>query len=233
MNVARRALRRLRRLVVRARLSGSADRVCPLSRFGSDYGGWAVVLAPLSASSVAYSVGVGEDISFDLDLIRELNLNVHAFDPTPRSVEWVRRQRLPAQFRMHAVGIAAFDGDARFFPPANPAHVSCSMVARDGAGRDPIVVPVRRLSTIMRDLGHRHVDLLKLDIEGAEYEVLDDMLDSAIRPTQLLVEFHYRFAADGIARTRRMIERLRAAGYDLVSVSRSVEEFGFLLKDAG
>ncbi len=33
------------------------------------------------------------------------------------------------------------------------------------------------------------VQLIKLDIEGAEVEVLSELLDSAIRPNQILVEF--------------------------------------------
>ena len=41
----------------------------------------------------------------------------------------------------------------------------------------------------MRSLGDTHCDLLKIDIEGAEYEVLENMVDSQIRPRILLVEF--------------------------------------------
>ena len=34
---------------------------------------------------------------------------------------------------------------------------------------------------------------MKMDIDGAWYEVLDDLPASPIKPTQLLVEFHHRF----------------------------------------
>ena len=42
---------------------------------------------------------------------------------------------------------------------------------------------------IMEEHNHRHIDLLKIDIEGAEIEVLEQMLLDNIKPTYLLVEF--------------------------------------------
>jgi hypothetical protein len=80
----------------------------------------------------------------------------------------------------------------------------------------------------MSELGHRSIDILKMDIEGAEYQVLEDVLTSEIRPHQILVEFHHRFATGGIENTRHALGRLKAAGYRLFSVSPTVEEFCFI-----
>ena len=40
-------------------------------------------------------------------------------------------------------------------------------------------------SIIMAKLGHSSLDILKIDIEGAEYDVIEDMLSSGIRPRQV------------------------------------------------
>merc|ERR1712070_537593 len=56
-----------------------------LRRLGSDYGGWSVVLDLLSPHSVIYSFGLGQDISWDLELIKASGAHVHGFDNTPRS----------------------------------------------------------------------------------------------------------------------------------------------------
>lgn len=45
----------------------------------------------------------------------------------------------------------------------------------------------------MSDLHHQQIDLLKLDIEGSEYRVLDEILESQIPIHQIVVEFHDRF----------------------------------------
>ena len=51
----------------------------------------------------------------------------------------------------------------------------------------------------MSDLHHQQIDLLKLDIEGSEYRVLDEILESQI-------EFHDRFYDDGSKKQKRQLE---------------------------
>ena len=63
---------------------------------------------------------------------------------------------------------------------------------------------MRRVATLMRDLGHERLDVLKMDIEGAEYEVVADVLASGIDIGQLLIEFHHRFSNVGIERPGRL-----------------------------
>ena len=50
-------------------------------------------------------------------------------------------------------------------------------------------------------LGHEMLDLVKLDVEGAEYDALSEMLRMDIFPTQVLVEFYHRFPGIGQRKT--------------------------------
>lgn len=204
------------------------DITCRAERFGSDYGGWEVVTAGIDSRSVVYSFGVGEDASFDTALIEKFGLTVHAFDPTPKSLAWVAQQRLPDRFVMHGYGLAAFDGNVSFNPPENAAHVSHTLLERPATKARAISVPVRKLGTIMQELGHNHLDILKMDIEGAEYDVIADIVASGIRPRQILVEFHHRFPGVGVERSYEAIEKLRTMGYQLFSASVTGEEFSFI-----
>lgn len=156
--------RRVRSNAFWVRVNGSYECV----RLGSDYGGWHVIGDLVNEESVVYSFGIGEDISFDLALIGSLGVTIHAFDPTPRSLEWIREQETPPSFNIYPFGIAAFDGNARFSPPENPCHVSYTMKATAPNETNAVELPVERLETIMKELGHDHIDLLKMDIEGAE-----------------------------------------------------------------
>ncbi len=206
-------------------------QVCvPREMHGRDDGLWCVCPHGLSRDSVVYSFGIGTDLSFDLSLIEAYGLTVHAFDPTPRSLRWLASQNLPAQLCVIPCGLADFDGNARFNPPLDPQHVSHTMLSRPATEAGAVEVPVRRLENIMRSLEHDRIDLLKMDIEGAEYEVVDDMIQSDIRPTQLLIEFHHRFPGVGVRRTQAAIRQLNAANYSLFHVSQSQMEFGFILR---
>ena len=201
----------------------------PAERFGTEYGGAVVCPDALTRESVVYSAGVGEDITFDLALVERFGVTVHAFDPTPRSIAWVNAQDLPREFRMHGYGFAAYDGVAHFTPPRNPKNVSHTILEAPDRKQPPIEAPMRRLATAMRELGHGHIDLLKLDIEGAEFEVIEDLLRSGIPVHQLVVEFHHRFLPGlGFRRTEAAVRRLNQAGYAAFYVSAEGKDFGFL-----
>jgi FkbM family methyltransferase len=39
---------------------------------------------------------------------------------------------------------------------------------------------MKTLKDIMNELGHEHIDVLKMDIEGSEYDVLENILNENI-----------------------------------------------------
>lgn len=197
-------------------------------RHGSEYGGWWVCPRDLNADSIIYSLGIGTDITFDLSMIAALGATIHAFDPTPGSMDYLKSMALPARFHWHQFAVGGDDGQARFFLPENPLHVSHTLVAPAHTHAGAIEVQVRRLSTIMRELGHATIDVLKMDIEGAEYDVLDDILGQQLPVRQILVEFHHRFPSVGIDRTRQVVRRLNDAGYRIFAVSDTGEEYSFI-----
>jgi FkbM family methyltransferase len=205
----------------------SLDIELSFKRFGNDYGGWNLFQEPLTKDSTIYSVGVGEDASFDIALINTIGAKINAFDPTPKSINWVKNAQLPHQFVLHEIGLADFDDYAYFNPPENPNHVSHTILDRPSTSNLAIKLPVKKLITIMKKLGHPCIDLLKMDIEGAEYQIIDDLYCSRIYPAQILVEFHHRFPTVGIAKTLDAIELLRKMGYKLYSIVKE-EEFSFI-----
>jgi FkbM family methyltransferase len=190
---------------------------------GTDYGAWAVPNSHIHSESVVYCFGVGEDISFDLGLIEATNCTVHAFDPTPFAGAWLKRQALPQAFRFHDVGLAGHNGYATFHAPLDDQNYRSVP-----AGRGSIECPVRRLASIMDDLHHTHIDLLKMDIEGFEYDALSEFLSAGVRPKVLNVEFHHKAYGIDARRTREAVAAIRHAGYRIYWVSDLGREYGFV-----
>jgi hypothetical protein len=87
---------------------------------------------------------------------------------------------------------------------------------------------VRRLATLATVLHLPPPDVIKMDIEGAEYAVLPDLLASGFRPTQILVEFHHRWREVGSRRTREALALLGRSGYLIADVSENGMEYVFL-----
>ena len=197
-----------------------------------EHGGWCLTVQGLDQDSIVYSLGVGDDIAFDLSIIEGFGAEVHAFDPTPSSIEMLSIADLPTRFHFHPWAITAEDGTLKFYPrvkkDGSQSTVMFTMIAEDASSENAIEVPAYCLSSIASRLGHSRIDLLKMDIEGAEYEVLGGLLTSPIKPNQLLVEFHHRFPAIGLEKTAYMIRLLRKAGYKIFAVSDTGREVSFL-----
>ena len=73
----------------------------PMLTLGRSHGRWSVWPDAIRADTVVYSFGVGREVSFERDLITRFGVTVHAFDPTPLSLEWVRQEQLPDGFVLH------------------------------------------------------------------------------------------------------------------------------------
>jgi FkbM family methyltransferase len=199
-----------------------------LERFGTEYGGYWLAPSLMKPDAVIYSVGIGEDISFDRSLIEHFGVEIEAFDPTPKVKEWLASQTLPKQFHFHAMGIADSDGDAVFHLPPRNDWVSHSIISARQYSRETASFPVVRLGTAMERLGHSRIDVLKMDIEGAEYGVIEDLVRTQIPVGQLLVEFHHRLSAFGTGDTRRAILLLEGNGMKIGHVCPRMEVFTFI-----
>jgi len=98
--------------------------------------------------------------------------------------------------------------ELKFYKQSNENYVSQSLV-ENMFGQKYDVEPVDSIKNIMEQLGHSHIDLLKLDIEGAEIETVNQMLDDKIYPIYVLIEFDLLLKnKDPENTTKQLIERM-------------------------
>jgi len=83
--------------------------------------------------------------------------------------------------------------------------------------KDSISLPVMRLTALLAENGHSKIDLLKMDIEGAEYRVIDEILTKKIPIGWLCIEFDQPVP---FWTTNRTLQRLKESGYELYKVDR-------------
>ncbi len=221
-------------------------------RLGSDYGGWIIPAeSGLDGNSICYCAGAGEDISFDCALVRHFGCRVRVIDPTPRAVEHFRQlsaaveagARFPinnsakeyydlttaelSRLSFLPVGLADRDGELKFYFPENPEHVSCSTVNLHKT-HDYFSAQCHSLATIMAQQGDTKVELLKMDIEGAEYPVIRDLVAKGSLPRILLIEFdevHSPLDSGASTRIADSIHQILGAGMRCIAIEGSNATF--------
>jgi FkbM family methyltransferase len=206
---------------------------CTRRWYGSSYGGFFINPDILDKNSIVYSFGIGKDITFDLKCIKKHGCTVYGFDPTPVSIQYVNSIKTPKEFIFQDYGISAISGTQTFYLPAHPKAVSGSMVFNENVNQNnSIEVMMKSFQEITHSLGHKHIDVLKMDIEGSEYEVLHSILHGDVSINQILIEFHDRiFDKSETLRSKESVDLLRHMGYAVFGVSKSYEEVSFIKKE--
>ena len=98
-----------------------------------------------------------------------------------------------SNFSFLPVGLYTENGEATFYRPKNASDVaSYSMYSTFRGSHHEYVdfqASVLSLSQIMKIQGHSKIDILKIDVEGVEYDIIDNMINEEIFPKYVVVDF--------------------------------------------
>lgn len=218
-----------------------------LEKLGTEYGGWIVPIDYINRDSVCYLAGAGEDISFDVALAKKFHCKVLIFDPTPRSKAHFEKVRDAASngttvplnqsdkyyqldktcmsfIRFEEIGIWKQKDTLKFFAPKDDSHISHSISNLQQTDKY-IEARVERLSEIMKENNHSFLDILKLDIEGAEFDVIDSIIGEKLMIRVLCIEFHKIDEPNAIQTAISKLEQ-----YGFAVVARENLDFTFINK---
>ena len=99
---------------------------------------------------------------------------IYAFEPTAESFEVLNLQldfNEIKNVKAYQVAIANTDGEATFFRQATNKTMN-SLTPANPNLQDTEIVKTIRLDTFFKQEGIEHVDLMKLDVEGSEYDII-------------------------------------------------------------
>jgi hypothetical protein len=173
----------------------------PLTEVGTGREAWMVPAGTINGAWTCYCLGAGSDPTFDLELIRRYGVTVRSVDPQNA----LRREAEPdaaADPRLTVIEatVAPQDGTAESGETTSD-------------GREP----PRSLRSLMEQLGDQQVQLLKLNIGGNEYGLLEALDLRSLGVRVLLVELHATRLVD---EALQLLERLRSQGYQPVHCTR-------------
>lgn len=156
----------------------------------------------LGAGSLVVDVG-GYRGDWSAEIFARYAPTIHVLEPVPDFVCHLRRRfsRNP-KIEVHPIALGATTDRTEIFVQADG-----SSVHRQGGGA--IAIDVIRASEFLRPLARNGIDLLKLNIEGAEFDVLTDLADSGLieRVRTLQVQFH-DFVPEAARKMKDLQDRL-------------------------
>jgi FkbM family methyltransferase len=111
------------------------------------------------------------------------------------------------------------DGEVELALPKGHSS-SYALYSVDGfKNKTSIVLPGKTLKGLMHMNHHQHIDMLKLDIEGSEFAVVDSWLEVKLPPVcQILIELHDRVFEEGLELSKELFKTLKILGFNPIDV---------------
>ncbi len=169
---------------------------------------------------LCYSLGAGGDVSFDLELIRRFDARVRSFDPIQQFVDLAASElRDEPRFTVLRAAVTRRDGPIQM---QRTHHPGARAVSSEGLfdTHEWETFPGRSLPSLMAEYGDRQIDLLKMDIEGAEYDLLASLDLPALGVKVLAVCLHHNRS---VRQARELIAHLAQQGYEAVALRPAVK----------
>lgn len=212
-----------------------ADKVINknIQYLGSNYGGFYLDIS-IGEKPIVLDVGIGEDMSFSETIMKIMpKAKIFAIDPTEKSFYWFKDSKFYSNKNVHFMrkALAVTSGTFNFYSPVNGEHVSHSLeINRNVKSKTDLSVEAVSLEDLCAMLKLDQIDILKVDIEGTEYAVLEGLSRSCHLPKQICVEYHDRFYNLWAPRSRKTHRHLKSMGYELIGISTTFQEITYKLK---
>ncbi|HEX7779911.1 MAG TPA: FkbM family methyltransferase [Vicinamibacterales bacterium] len=173
----------------------------------------------LTPDSVVIDAGCSYEADFSIGLMRRHGVRAFGVDPTRKHREALRllEIRHPGRFVHVPCALAAVDGmltfhESRVNESGSLLTDHVNVIQDETTSYD---VEAIRLGSLLKRLGVETVDILKLDLEGAEYELLAGLTSDDLQPfRQVFVEFHHHAVSHfGEADTQSLVGRIAGFGF--------------------
>jgi FkbM family methyltransferase len=178
----------------------------------------------LNSNSIIYSLGVGTHIDFDIAISEKYGCPVFMYDPTPASIEFMKT-RVNDKLKFFPYGVWNEPSELKFYTPDWGG--SSTIFPQYESQVPEFVAPCDSLSVFMKQNQHNHIDVLKMDIEGAGIVVLRDILKRSIFPNQIVVELERPIERDPTVQIRffadvlDIMDTLKSQGYEIFQIPQS------------
>lgn len=196
---------------------GIIDHDIAVEKYGDTGYSFSIASNYIDKNPLIYSFGVGYNWSFEKEIYNKFGGQIYMFDPSPNVVKIMMGElKLPSGIYFEELGLSDMDSLKQFHKPIPNSEDDYSELKCPWTENEVVELQTKRLSTIMRNKNHVHLNLLKIDIEGSEFVALPDIMESNLDIDQICVETHARVFPNSIEIMKNLKKLLNEKGYLLI-----------------
>lgn len=213
MSLLKRGFNAARRRALRF-FGPSRARRLGISHYPPNY----IYLNNLSSDSIVVDVGCADDPDYSEHMIGRFRCRCYGVDPTRKHFAALRHaeQKHQGLFQHLPYAVVTKTGTLTFHESETNASGSICNDHHNVKNDKTTSYEVEALSIMdLKAKIGRHINILKLDLEGAEYELLENLNAADVHDIdQLFIEFHHHcIERYSIQDTERLVRRIEQLGF--------------------
>lgn len=160
---------------------------------------------PLNEKSIFFDIGAHIG-NFSSKMYEKFECNIYAFEPLEENFK-ILKQNLNnhKKIKCYQIALLNFDG----YSNISSLGASASLFDRNEGSTNEEVI-VKSFGTFIREENINFIDFVKMNIEGSEYDLLNDIIDSGniSKIQHLQIQFH-NFVDDSEAKRKVIRNKLK------------------------
>lgn len=182
-----------------------------------------VFLDRFEESSTVIDVGCGSEAEFSLFMIHKYGLNAYGVDPTRKHAPSLKKleEQTGGKFQHLPLAVSVENGSIMFHESSDNESGSLLLEHINIQNDETRSYEVESVSPkeLLSRLGLSRVEFIKLDLEGAEYELLQGLKKEDLEPfRQIFIEFHHHCTGYTEKDTRKRVKQLAHMGFKVFSL---------------
>lgn len=148
---------------------------------------------PLNEDSVVVDLG-GYRGQFTYDIYRKYKCNVHVFEPYLSYYKVINgRFKSNEKIKVYDYGVSGKTEDLHIVDSNDGSYLLESRDVEDTNNLKIEDVKVKSFKDAYDEMGVDNIDLLKINVEGAEYDIMQNIFDSGLKSkiNNYQIQFHY------------------------------------------
>tara|TARA_R100000030_G_scaffold57706_1_gene43443 strand:- start:1199 stop:1816 length:618 start_codon:yes stop_codon:yes gene_type:complete len=147
---------------------------------------------PLNEDSIVFDLG-GCRGTFAEKIYNKYESNIYIFEPLSKFIKEIKKTfKENNKVRVFDYGVSGKTGDLDLVVSEDASYLISHRDVEDADGRDIETVKIKSFKDAYDETGVDKIDLMKINVEGAEYEIMQNIFDNDLvsKINNFQIQFH-------------------------------------------